>query len=230
MGGALAKIDAYVKARSPHMVVTSDSSAIVRAHKDEELAAIMKAADLVTADGAGIVWMAKVLGLPVEQRVSGVDLIEKVCEQAAERGWSLYLLGAEPGVVNEAAKRLNLRYPGLQIVGCMHGYFSAEEEPQVVADIAERHPDVLLVGLGIPRQEKWIAHHLQELGVPVAIGVGGSFDVISSRLKRAPKWMQAAGLEWLYRTLQQPTRLPRLFSLPQLLSMTLKAALKRRKE
>jgi N-acetylglucosaminyldiphosphoundecaprenol N-acetyl-beta-D-mannosaminyltransferase len=229
MEGALAKIDAYVQARTPHMVVTSDSSAIVRAHKDEELAAIMRAADMVTADGAGVVWMAKVLRLPLEQRVSGIDLIEQICARAAARGWSLYLLGAAPGIANDAAKRLNLRYPGLQIVGCMDGYFSPEQEPEVVADIAERRPDVLLVGLGIPKQEKWISHHLKELGVPVAIGVGGSFDVISGRLKRAPRWMQAAGLEWLYRTLQQPKRLPRLFALPSLFSMTLKAAFKRRK-
>jgi len=230
MEEALAKIDAYVRARTPHMVVTSDSSAIVRAHRDEELAAIMRAADLVTPDGAGVVWMAKVLGLPIEHRVSGIDLIEKICARAAERGWSLYLLGGEPGVANEGAKRLNLRYPGLQIVGCMHGYFSPEEEPEVVADIAQRQPDLLFVGLGIPRQEKWIARHLRELGVPVSIGVGGAFDVLSGRLKRAPKWVQSAGLEWLYRTLRQPQRLPRLLALPRLFGLTLKAALKRRRE
>lgn len=222
MAGAMARIEAFIKARTPHMIVTSDSSAIVRAHQDEQLAAIMRSADLVTPDGAGVVWMAKVLGLPIEQRVSGIDLIERICARGATLGWRIYLLGAEPEVAQEAARRLCERHPGLQVVGCQHGYFTDAEEPQVVAAIAALAPDVLFVGLGIPRQEKWIARYLQELAVPAAIGVGGSFDVISGRLKRAPKWMQLTGLEWLFRTIQQPKRLPRLLVLPKLFGMTLK--------
>jgi N-acetylglucosaminyldiphosphoundecaprenol N-acetyl-beta-D-mannosaminyltransferase len=227
MEAAMQKIEAYVQARTPHMVATSDSTSIVRAHKDAELAAILKNAALVTPDGAGVVWMAKVLGLPIEQRLSGIDLIEKICAYAAARGWRIYLLGAEPGVVEEAAERLQERHPGLQVAGCMHGYFSAEEEPFIISAIASLQPDILFVGFGIPKQEKWIAHHLAELKVPVVIGVGGSFDVISGRIQRAPKWMQNAGLEWLYRTLQQPQRLPRLLVLPRLFIMTLREVISR---
>ena len=229
MEGALAKIEQYVQTRTPHMIATTDSSAIVRAHKDEELAAILKAADLVTPDGAGVVWMAKVLGLPIEQRVSGVDLVDKICARAARQNWSIYLLGAAPGVSDAAADILQQRHPGLRIAGCMHGYYSAQEEPCIIDAIIAARPDVLFVGFGIPKQEKWIARYMQQLNVPVAIGVGGSFDVISGRVQRAPKWMQSAGLEWLYRTLQQPKRIPRLIALPRLLAMTLREVYQRRK-
>jgi N-acetylglucosaminyldiphosphoundecaprenol N-acetyl-beta-D-mannosaminyltransferase len=209
------------------MVATTDSSAVVKAHQDEELAAILRNADLVTPDGAGVVWMAKVLGLPVESRVSGVDLVDRICAAGAQRNWSVYLIGAAPGVADEAAKKLSERHPGIRIAGVTNGYYPAEEESQVVARIAELRPDVLFVGFGIPKQEKWIARYLRQLGVPVAIGVGGSFDVISGRLKRAPRWMQVAGLEWLFRTLQQPKRLPRLLTLPKLMWMTLGETLRR---
>jgi N-acetylglucosaminyldiphosphoundecaprenol N-acetyl-beta-D-mannosaminyltransferase len=212
------------------MIATTDSSAIVRAHKDEELAAILKAADLVTPDGAGVVWMAKVLGLPIEQRVSGVDLVDKICARATRQNWSIYLLGAAPGVSDAAAEILQQRHPGLRVAGCMHGYYTAQEEPSIIEAIIAARPDVLFVGFGIPKQEKWIARYMQQLNVPVAIGVGGSFDVISGRIQRAPKWMQSAGLEWLYRTLQQPKRLPRLLALPRLLLMTLREVYQRRRK
>jgi N-acetylglucosaminyldiphosphoundecaprenol N-acetyl-beta-D-mannosaminyltransferase len=229
MDGALAKIESYIAAHTPHMVVTTDSSAIVKAHEDAELAEIIRHADLVTPDGAGVVWMAKVLGLPIQQRVSGVDLLDRICALAAARGWGIYMLGAEPGVADEAAQKLCAKHPGLRIIGVMHGYYAAQEEAEVVTRIAAAKPDVLFVGFGIPRQEKWIARYLDDLGVPVAIGVGGSFDVISGRLQRAPRWMQVAGLEWLFRTIQQPKRLPRLLSLPRLFVMTLRAAFLKKK-
>ena len=228
MEQALARVDEFIQERSPHMIVTSDSTGIVRARDDPEFQKVLRAADMVTADGRGVVWMARVLGLPMQERVSGVDMMEKLCARAAERGYSLYLLGARPGVGEEAARVLRSRYPGLRVVGIHHGYFASEEEPSVVRAIAEAKPDILFVAFGAPRQEIWIRRHQADLGVPVAIGVGGSFDVLAGRIKRAPTWMQRAGLEWLYRALREPKRLPRLWALPRLVWMTLKEALKRR--
>jgi N-acetylglucosaminyldiphosphoundecaprenol N-acetyl-beta-D-mannosaminyltransferase len=221
VAGALHRITQFVEERAPHQVVTPDSSAVVRAQEDPELMEILRSADLVTADGAGLVWMAKVMGLPLWERVSGVDLMQHICELAAEKRYSIYLVGAAPGVAAEAADKLKEQYPGLAVAGTMHGYFGEDEEPEVVRRIADAKPDVLFVALGVPRQEKWIRRHLDELGVPVAIGVGGSFDVIAGRLKRAPLLMQRWGLEWLWRALRQPSRLPRLLALPRFVWMAL---------
>jgi N-acetylglucosaminyldiphosphoundecaprenol N-acetyl-beta-D-mannosaminyltransferase len=228
MEGALERIDQFIQDRSPHMVVTSDTPSIVRAHDDAEYQEIVRAADMVTADGRGVIWMARVLGLPVTERVSGVDLVERICARAREKAYSVYLLGALPGVAEEAARALESRCPGLKVVGTHHGYFTSEEEPKVVRRIVEAKPDIIFVALGAPRQEKWIRRHMAELQAPVAIGVGGSFDVLAGRVPRAPQWMQKTGLEWLYRLARDPKRLPRMWALPRLMWMTLWEALRRR--
>ena len=230
MAGALEKIDQFVAERSPRMVVTSDSPSVVRAQDDPEYQEAMRAADMVTADGRGVVWMARVLGLPVTERVSGVDLVQAICERAGEKGYSVYLLGARPGVAEEAARALASKCPGLKVVGTQHGYFTPLEEPGVIEAITRAKPDILFVAFGVPLQEKWIRRHLSEAGVPVAIGVGGTFDVLSGRKRRAPKWMQNAGLEWLYRVASEPSRIPRLWALPRLVWMTLREALRRHRD
>jgi len=229
MEATLARVEQFVEERSPHMIVTSDTPGIVRARDDPEFQEIVRGADMVTADGRGVVWMARVLGLPVTERVSGVDLMEKICQRAAERGYAIYLLGAEPGVAEKAAESLQSRYGGLRIVGTHHGYFTPEEEPGVVREIAGAQPDILFVAFGAPKQEKWMRQHLDELQAPVAIGVGGSLDVFAGRVPRAPQWIQRAGLEWLYRVLRQPSRLPRAWTVPRLIWMTLRETLRGRK-
>jgi N-acetylglucosaminyldiphosphoundecaprenol N-acetyl-beta-D-mannosaminyltransferase len=221
VAAALHRISQFIEEGVPHQVVTPDSCALVRARHDPELMRILQSADLVTPDGAGLVWMAKVMGLPLWERVSGVDLMDHICELAAEKGYSIYLLGAAPGVAALAAVRLQERHPGLTVCGVMHGYFAPDQELEVVRDIAAAKPHILFVALGVPRQEKWIRQHLDELAVPVAIGVGGSFDVLSGRVKRAPMWMQRWGLEWLWRAAREPSRLPRLLALPRFVWMTL---------
>ncbi len=228
MAGALERIDQFIADRSPHMVITSDTPSIVRAHDDAEYQEIIRSADMVTADGRGVIWMARALGLPMRERVSGVDLVQSICERAIDKGYSVYLLGAVPGIAEEAAQALTSRCPGLRIVGSHHGYFTPDEEEAVLRGIAEAKPDILFVALGAPRQEKWIRRHMAELQVPVAIGVGGTFDVLAGRVPRAPRWMQRAGLEWLYRVLREPKRLPRMWALPRLIWMTLWEALRRR--
>jgi N-acetylglucosaminyldiphosphoundecaprenol N-acetyl-beta-D-mannosaminyltransferase len=228
MAGALARIDQFVQERSPHMVVTSDTPGIVRAHDDAEYQEIVRSADMVTADGRGVIWMARVLGLPMRERVSGADLVQRICERAVDKSYSVYLLGAAPGVAEEAARALAARCPGLRIAGTHHGYFGGEEEAGVVRRIAQARPDILFVALGAPKQEKWIRRHMGELQVPVAIGVGGTLDLLAGRVPRAPVWMQRAGLEWLFRLVRDPKRLPRMWALPRLVWMTLWEALRRR--
>jgi N-acetylglucosaminyldiphosphoundecaprenol N-acetyl-beta-D-mannosaminyltransferase len=221
MKTAVSRIEQFIRERRPHQVVTSDSSAIARAQQDAELREILQTADLVTPDGMGVVWMGRILGLGIGERLSGVDLVGQICALAVERGYSVYLLGAREGVAEEAARTLKKSFPGLRIAGAWHGYFSSEEEPEVIARIKQCKPDILLVAFGIPKQEKWIRRHLEDLAVPVAIGVGGSLDVISGRVKRAPAWVQKAGLEWLYRTAQHPARLPRLAAVARFVWMGL---------
>lgn len=224
MEEALDILESFVSERRTHLVVTSDASSIVRAQEDEEFRRIVQSADLVTPDGIGVVWGARLLGLPIYQRVPGVELMAKLCERAAQKGWKVFLLGAKPGVAEQAAKNLQARYHGLQIVGTHHGYFTPEEEPQVIAKIKEAQPDILFVAFGIPKQEKWIARHADELQVPICIGVGGSFDVYAGVVKRAPEWVQRLCLEWLYRTIKDPRRLPRLKAIPKLLWLVIKEA------
>jgi N-acetylglucosaminyldiphosphoundecaprenol N-acetyl-beta-D-mannosaminyltransferase len=143
---------------------------------------------------------------------------------AAKKGYSLYILGSYPGVASKAALNLTKKYPGIKIAGTHHGYFSCEdvkngnsggnkEEEEIIAEIRENRPDILLVGMGVPKQEKWINKNLEKLDVPVCIGVGGSFDVLSGRIPRAPLWMQRHGMEWIYRSIKQPNRAFRVLAL-----------------
>lgn len=222
---ALGEVERFISEERPHMIVTLDASGVMRAREDEELHRIMEEADLVAPDGAGVVLAARMLNLPLDVRCAGCDMIVDLCRVAARLGRSVYLLGAEPGVAQAAADRLTQQIPGLEIAGCHHGYFSVDEEPQIVEEIKQTRPGVLLVALGIPKQEKWIKKHLQALKVPVCIGVGGALDIISGRKKRAPVWMQRAGLEWLYRTIKEPRRLPRLVALPKIVWMTVQELL-----
>jgi N-acetylglucosaminyldiphosphoundecaprenol N-acetyl-beta-D-mannosaminyltransferase len=196
------------------IVVTPDTTALMRARRDPRLREVYRRADLVTADGAGIVWASRRLAAPLPERVAGIDLIEAYCGRAAGRDDRLFLLGAAPGVADAAARRLRRRFPGLNVVGTHHGYFSSNEESYVVREIERARPDVLLVGLGVPKQELWMFRNHTRARVPVMIGVGGSFDVLSGRLPRAPRLWQRIGLEWLWRALREPRRLWRVRVIP----------------
>jgi len=220
---ALDTIKEFVRSGKPHMVVTADSSAVVLARRDGELREIINSADLVTPDSIGILWAARRFGTPLPERVSGVDLVQAMCERAAKSGYRVFLLGAAPGVIDGAARNLTEQHPGLTIAGTHHGYFRAHESPLVVGKIREASPDLLFVGMGIPLQEKWIKAHLEEMQVPVAMGVGGTFDVISGRVKRAPEWMQRRGLEWFHRLASNPRKIRKCITLPVFVLMVLRA-------
>ncbi len=225
MDEALVRAEEFLRDGRPHMIVTSDTSAVVRAQEDEELRTIINEADLVTMDGQGVVLCARLLDFPVAGRVPGCDMMQRLCEICGRLEQPVALLGAAPGVAEEAAAVLQRRYPGLRVVYQHHGYFSQEEQPGIIEEIRAARPAVLFVAMGIPKQEKWIKRHMQELQVPVCMGVGGTLDVVAGRVKRAPKWMQRCGLEWLYRTALDPRRLPRLAALPKLFVWTIGAVL-----
>lgn len=211
---ALETLQGFIESGTPHLVVTADASGHVIAAGDPEFLQIVNNAALVTPDSTGILWAAKRLGTPLEERVSGVDLAEQLCAESGRRGYGVYFYGAGPGVAEDAAETMRQRY-NANIVGTANGFLnSPEEQAALLRDIKEKRPAVLLVAMGIPKQEKWIARHMEELGVAVCMGVGGTFDVFSGRVNRAPLWMQRRGLEWLYRLVKNPSKYAKVATLP----------------
>jgi N-acetylglucosaminyldiphosphoundecaprenol N-acetyl-beta-D-mannosaminyltransferase len=199
----------------PHQIVTANPLMILASLKDEELAAVMEDAELVVPESSGIAWAANQCGTPLEQIVPGIDLFQAMCRVARDTQKSIFLLGAEPGVAEKAAVTLAARYPGLRIAGTHHGYFRRQEdETAVIAQIRESAADFVFVGMSVPHQEKWIRRNLKAMGAPVVMGIGGSFDVLSGRLRRAPQWLRDLGMEWVFRTAQQPWRIKRIVHLP----------------
>ena len=201
--------------RAGVMVATANAEMLMRATHDEELCRILNASALVVPDGAGTVWAARHLGHAMPERVAGYDLAQELLRRAPAKGRRVYFFGAAPGVAEKAKAKAEQIYPGIEIVGVRNGFFSPADNAAIIAEIRAACPDLLLVALGVPKQEKWIAAHLAELDVPVAIGVGGTLDVMAGVMKRAPHWMQKAKLEWLFRGLMQPKRAGRLLALPK---------------
>lgn len=222
MQQALAQIGAFIHDGGHHHVVTLDASMCVMAESDSQLRRIVQEADLVTPDSAGVLWACRRAGNPLPERVSGVEMVERLCAESATTGFRLYFLGAAPGVAESAAERMRSRYPGCHIVGMHDGYFSPEDEESVAAEVRGARPDVLCVAMGIPKQEKWIDRHRAYLGVPVLIGVGGTFDVLSGSVKRAPTWMQRLNLEWLYRLSKNPRKIGKVLTLPRFVLLALR--------
>lgn len=199
----------------PMVIYTPNPEIVMAAQKDAELMRILQSADVVAADGVGIVWASKYFGMKIKKRASGYDITQELFAVLAKDGTrsAFFFGGAEPSV-SGAAVKMEQAYPGLNVCGFRNGYFSPEDEAGIIAQINTAAPDVLLVGLGSPRQERWVATHKQDLCAKVIIVVGGSFDVMSGELRRAPGWMQSLGIEWLYRLLCQPKRFFRMLQLP----------------
>jgi len=196
-------------------IVTADSLALVRANEEEHFKTIMQRASLVVPDGAGVVWAADFLGTPLPGRVPGVALVSQICEVASKTQWKIFLLGGKPGIAEQAADRLQQDH-SVHICGIEHGYFAPDsaEEEAILKKITEAAPDIIFVALGVPRQEYFIARLRTCLNRGIAIGVGGSFDVISQTLARAPIWMQRFGIEWLFRLWLEPRRFMRMLGIP----------------
>ena len=215
MPEAVAAVEYYMDARAGVTVATANAEMIMRATKDAALRDVLAAAALVVPDGAGTVWAARHLGHAMPERVAGYDLVQELLRRAPAAHRRVYFFGAAPGVAEKAKAKAEQLYPGIKIVGVRDGFFSVDMNDAIISDIRTARPDLLLVALGVPKQEKWIHEHLAALGVPVAIGVGGTLDVMAGVMKRAPRWMQKAKLEWLFRGMLQPKRAGRLLALPK---------------
>jgi N-acetylglucosaminyldiphosphoundecaprenol N-acetyl-beta-D-mannosaminyltransferase len=222
MDDTLRIIDDFVASGTPHLVVTADASGIAQAQSDAELMRVYQTADLVTPDSTGVLWAARRKGCAIEDRVSGVDIVDRVCAASADRGYRIFFLGAAPGVAEQAAERLRLRHPGCNIVGARHGYFPPESDEVVAHEVAEFKPDVLFVAMGIPRQEKFIRATEAIIGAKVGVGVGGSLDVHSGQVRRAPLFFRRLKLEWLWRTLANPKKIRKAANLPRFALMVLR--------
>ncbi len=212
---SLSRIAELIKSKKPSQVVTLNAEILYNAQDDEKTKTVIEHAAMVTPDGAGILWAASKLGHPLKERVTGIDLLQELCRQAPYNGWKLYFLGAAPQVAQTAAAKLREQNNSIQIVGTHDGYFNKEEEKNILADIADKKPDLLFVAMGAPRQDIWIYDHQDELPPLVAIGVGGSLDVLAGIVKRAPASFQRLKLEWLWRLLKQPSRIGRMMALPK---------------
>ncbi len=219
---AAAAVAGFVREGRPRQVITLNPEFLYRAQSEPELMAAVRRADLVTADGVGIVWAARRAGSPVPERVTGIDLLFRLAEEAARRRWRVFLLGSAPGVAEGAGRELAARYPGLVPAGTHHGYFKPEDGPDVIEKVRQSRADILFVALGAPRQELWAARHLEALGVPAVIGVGGSLDVLAGRVRRAPAWMRRLHLEWLGRLIMDPRRWRRQAVLPKFALLVLR--------
>ena len=213
------RISLKLEGGSPCFVVTLNPEMLYRAQNDMDLMAIIKRADLVTADGVGVVWACKVAGQPVPERVTGIDLMMKLLEYSAVQGLRVFFLGSAPGVAETASQEAERLFPGIKIVGTHHGYFSHQDNEKVIARIVEASPHLVFVALGSPRQEKWIDENISRLGNVLAMGVGGSLDVLSGNVKRSPQWFNDRNLEWLGRLINQPTRWKRMLVLPKFILM-----------
>jgi N-acetylglucosaminyldiphosphoundecaprenol N-acetyl-beta-D-mannosaminyltransferase len=208
LGEAAQRIDEFARSGAPHQVVTVNLDFLRLAARDHSFRELINSSSLVVADGMPLVWGARLNGDSVPERIAGVDLVCECAKLSAEHGYRMFFLGAAPGVAERAANVLRERFPGVSIVGT-HAppKLSGDDERAALALIRSATPDILLVAFGAPRQEQWIRRNMHMLGVPVCMGVGGAFDILSGRISRAPRWMQRAGLEWFHRFLREPGRL-----------------------
>ena len=207
MDETIAEVEKIIKAGKPTQHVVINALKVNLMNENAELQKIVNACPLINADGASIVWAAKKLGVPLTERVAGIDLFENLVKLAAEKGYKIYLFGAKEEVVQKVKKIFEEKYPTLQIVGVRNGYFTEADEPEIVKNMAESGADMMFVAFSSPKKEFWVNKYLNDLNIPFVMGVGGSFDVVAGVTDRAPKWMQDHGLEWFYRFIQEPRRL-----------------------
>ncbi|MGL4109664.1 WecB/TagA/CpsF family glycosyltransferase [Clostridium sp. LP20] len=211
MDEAIHEVDKLIRMRKNSYIVTPNVDHIVKLETDDEFKRIYKEADLILTDGMPLVWISKLNGNCIKEKVSGSDLFPNVCGLASKRGYKLFLLGAAEGVAETAARNLINKYKGLNIVGTYspkYGFENDEEEiMRIISHVKSEQPDILAVGLGAPKQEKFIYNYRKELGVPLSLAIGASIDFEAGTIRRAPNWMQKAGLEWFYRLIKEPGRM-----------------------
>ena len=215
MDEAEQKVWEFFESDKNHSVFTPNPEFVYRAYHDADFREKLNSADLIIPDGIGLIYAAKILGTPLKRRVPGFELCCRIIEKAPQKGAKLFILGGKPGIAELAKKNIERDHEGINVVGVNDGYFKDDEE--VIAKINSLKPDFLLVCTGCPKQENWICKYKDRLDVKVAIGAGGTVDVLSETVKRAPKFFCKFGLEWFYRLITQPTRIGRMMNLPKFL-------------
>ena len=211
MNEAVQKIEQLILNKKPSYVVTPNVDHIVKLESDKEFQEVYKEADLILTDGMPLIWISKLKKNPIKEKVSGSDLFPEVCKLAAYKGYKVFLLGAAEGVAAKAAENLKEKYRGLNVVGTYspsYGFEKKEHEIQeIIKMINEVKPDILVVGLGAPKQEKFLYNYRKQLNVPISLAIGASIDFEAGNIERAPEWMQHSGLEWFYRLCKEPKRM-----------------------
>ncbi len=207
MEGVLALCDEHIVSRRQLLLGVVNAAKVVNARRNPHLRRSLEQADIVLADGVPIVWLSRLLGKALPERVTGIDLMCGLLERACRNSYSVYLLGARPHVVTKVVEHINLEYPGARIAGFRDGYFDESQEQYVAEHIRESKADILFVAMSSPKKENFLQKWQQHMLVPVCHGVGGSFDVLAGVARRAPVWMQKSGLEWFYRFAQEPQRM-----------------------
>lgn len=208
---AVRELGCRIEKKQRTHVVFVNAAKVVQFRKSPELRGAMTRADLLLADGVPVVWASRLQDFSLPGRVNGTDLMERMLAVSALRGYRVYLLGAQADVLEQAIAAIRNRYPGIEIAGYRHGYFSRDEEAGIVRQINQSRADLLFLGISTPTKELWGDSNLSSLNVAVCQGVGGSFDVLAGSVRRAPRWMQRAGLEWFFRLLQEPRRMWRRY-------------------
>ncbi len=207
MEETLNRISGFIEQRQQVQHVVVNVAKLVYAQKDEELKKIINSCELVNVDGAGVVLGAKFLGINIPERVTGIDLMEKLIERSAQNGHRIYFFGAKEEIVRQVVEHYQEKYPKLIVAGYRNGYYKQDEEEDLVNSIKESRADILFVAMGSPKKEVFLNKYSKQMEVPFTMGVGGSFDVVAGKVKRAPNWMQKLGLEWFFRLIQEPKRM-----------------------
>ncbi|MFC0169585.1 WecB/TagA/CpsF family glycosyltransferase [Pseudoduganella danionis] len=211
MEETLQRVESFIASGKPHQHVVVNVDKLVKADRDPELRRIINECALINVDGMPVVWASRLLGKPIKERVAGVDLFDSLMGRAAERQWRVYLLGAREEVVAGVKAVYEQRFPNLIVAGYRNGYWKPEEEAGVVDAISAAKADLLFVAISSPKKEHFLGRYQEQMKIPFAMGVGGTFDVVVGRVQRAPLWMQRNGLEWFYRFLQEPRRMFRRY-------------------
>lgn len=225
MQEALERLKYFLQSDNVNTIFTPNAEIMMQAYRDNELREILNSADMVVADGAGVVLASKIIGRPVPEKVSGFDLVKNSFSLDINRKIRYFLLGGKPGIAEEAGKAIISQYANADIAGQRHGYFSKQDEAEIIEQINSSNADILLVALGAPKQEKWIYANKNKLKVKVCIGVGGTLDVLAGKACLAPEFMRKNGLEWLYRLFKEPWRYKRMLDLPRYMIIVIFARL-----
>lgn len=211
MEETLVCVEKIIALREPVQHCVVNAGKLVLMQRDPLLKQIVQYCPLINADGQSVVWALKLVGRPIPERVTGIDLMERLLIEADKKHYRIYFLGAEDSILKTLLAHVKKFFPGLVIAGAHHGYFSDNENDRVVADVATSKADIIFVAMGSPKKEYWLAKNISRLNVPFCMGVGGSFDVVAGKAKRAPRWIQNIGMEWFYRFIQEPRRLWRRY-------------------